>query len=131
MNTQSIVVKIDQSLLAWKTHAPEKKYLGLTWAEAGAVLTPPKAVRDEIAAADTAYTGLLAKRFETDSFAGSFLKRLTHAVLSEPDGENSPMYRAMGYVTEEERASGLVRRPETETPSAEAGSPSESTNTNP
>ncbi|MST01080.1 MAG: hypothetical protein EXS29_07195 [Pedosphaera sp.] len=110
MNTQSIVVRIEQSLLAWKTHVPQNKYLGLTWEEAVVVLASPKAIRGEIAAADSAYTGLLATRTDLDSSATSLLKRLTYAVLAEQGGENSPMYRAMGYVTEEERASGLTRK---------------------
>lgn len=112
MNTQSIPLRIDQSLLAWETHAPDKKYLGCTVAEAQMVLAPVKAVREQLATADTTYTGLMATRTVVDRDAEAFLGRLVCAVRSEVDGSNSPLYRAMGYVTLEDRRSGLTRNGE-------------------
>ena len=113
MNTQSIALKIDQFLLAWQTHAADKKFLGCTVAEAAVILAPVKAVREQLAVADSTYTGLIASRTEVDNEALAFMDRLVNAVRAEVGGPNSPIYRAMGFVTLEERRTGLTRNGET------------------
>lgn len=110
MNTQNIVTKIDQMLLAWSLHAPDKKFLGVTVDEARAILAPAKWVREQIAQSDNNYSGLMAKRTLLDDDASAFLDRLVNAVRAEVDGINSPLYSGMGYVTKSARRSGLSRK---------------------
>jgi hypothetical protein len=53
---------------------------------------------------------LVAKCRDADTAALKVTKNVVHAVKAEPtEGEDSPLYAAMGYVRTSDRSSGLTR----------------------
>ena len=71
-----------------------------------------------MATADLRYTALIARRDTLDIEANDILQRIINAVKAELDGENSPLYRALGYKTKNER--GVTGPKNTTTPSVSA-----------
>jgi hypothetical protein len=61
-------------------------------------------VRQELANADISYSALIARRDTVDAEANDLMLRIVNAVKAEPNGENSEVYRGMGYKTKNERA---------------------------
>jgi hypothetical protein len=96
--------KINQITTSWAQFAPEKTYCNLTLAEATSAFQPVFDVRQELMNADIRYTALIARRDTVDAEANDLMLRIVNAVKAEPNGENSEVYRGMGYKTKNERA---------------------------
>jgi len=96
--------KINQITTSWAQFAPEKTYCNLTLAEATSAFQPVFDVRQEMMEADIRYTALIARRDTVDAEANDLMLRIVNAVKAEPNGENSEVYRGMGYKTKNERA---------------------------
>ena len=54
--------------------------------------------------------GLLRERDHADEELKATLSAVTNAVRAMPQGEDSPLYRALGFIPKSERGSGLTRR---------------------
>jgi hypothetical protein len=98
------IQKIQKLKTAWGEFAQDNSYCNMTLAAATSAFQPVFDVRAEMATADLRYTALIAQRNTVDNAANDLMLRIVNAVKAEPDGENSPLYRAMGYVTKNERA---------------------------
>ena len=96
--------KLNQITTSWAQFAPEKTYCNLTLAEATSAFQPVFDVRQEMMEADLRYTALIARRDMVDAEANDLMLRIVNAVKAEPNGENSEVYRGMGYKTKNERA---------------------------
>lgn len=106
--------KMHQILDAWKKIAPEESFAGLTLDEFTAALQPSFDARSETAEAVLVRRAAIASREEADKSARDLMKRVVGSVVGSPvHGSNSALYRAMGYRTEGERASGLTRKSQT------------------
>jgi hypothetical protein len=97
------IEKLNQITTAWALFAPEKSYCNYTLTEATSAFQPVFTVRQELANADVSYTALIARRDTVDAAANDLMLRIVNAVKAEPDGENSEVYRGMGYKTKNER----------------------------
>jgi len=95
--------KLNQITTSWALFAPEKTFCNYTLAEATSAFQPVFDVRQQLANADISYTALIARRDTVDTEANDLMLRIVNAVRSEPDGENSEVYRGMGYKTKNER----------------------------
>ncbi len=95
--------KLNQITTSWALFAPEKTFCNLTLAEATSAFQPVFTIRQELTNADISYTALIASREIIDIEANDLMLRIVNAVKSEPDGENSALYRGMGYKTKNER----------------------------
>ena len=112
--------KINQITTSWAQFAPEKTYCNLTLAAATSAFQPGFDVRQEMMEADIRYTALIARRDTVDAEANDLMLRIVNAVKAEPNGENSEVYRGMGYKTKNERANPGPRT--STTPSLSASS---------
>lgn len=97
--------KINKLKTAWGEFAQDNTYCNLTLAAATSAFQPVFDVRAEMATADLRYTALIAQRDTVDNEANDLMLRIVNAIKAEPDGENSPLYRALGYKTRNERGS--------------------------
>jgi activator of HSP90 ATPase len=113
--------RINQITTSWAQFAPEKTYCNLTLAAATSAFQPVFDVRQELMEADIRYTALMARRDTVDAEANDLMLRIVNAVKAEPNGENSEVYRGMGYKTKNERANPGPRT-STTTPSLSASS---------
>ncbi|WP_309384644.1 hypothetical protein [Cerasicoccus frondis] len=124
MSYQKYHERMRAILSAWTQLAPEESFGGLTLAEFTAkfqAIEDAKAQVDQrklqLASDRQAYSLLL--RGERDS-----LRLISNSVCGNPAyGDDSPLYRAMGYVPRSERASGLTRRTSVEAEATTGDSP--------
>lgn len=64
----------------------------------------------------------MAKRDDADAAAIRLTQNVVNAVKADPsEGEDSPMYSAMGYVRKRDRSTGLRRGPARSVAASEAG----------
>lgn len=103
--------RIVSFITSWGELAPDVEFAGMTLAEFEAATAPPKAKRKEIG---ELLALLAAKRQERDLADEEALK-LVNMVLNSIKadlrfGDNSGLYRSLGYVTKSDRKTGLVRK---------------------
>ena len=102
--------RLDKTITAWGEFAPGITYCNHTLAQAASAFQPVFDVREELAETEVRYTALIARRETADTQANDLLLRIVSDVKAEPNGENSEVYRGMGYKTKSERSSGLTRK---------------------
>ncbi len=110
-NPTRVVRKVDEVVTAWEQLAPEAKFAGMTLAEFRTAVEPSKAERLRTAELEAELSGAAGRRAHADLNTNEKLKLVVSSVKGDPAfGENSALYRAMGYIPLAERASGLTRR---------------------
>ena len=83
----------------------------MTYAQFETACEVPLALRDEILALDTQRNGKKTEREQADLVARDMLDLVVNAVRGTPShGKDSALYRALGYVRQSERKSGLTRK---------------------
>jgi hypothetical protein len=106
---------LSQATRAWETCAPGQTFADMTLEQFN---EKAKAYRELAARFEAAGTQWDAMRVELVAEAGRMMdlvKGLASSVKGHAKfGENSAMYKALGYVRASERASGLTRRREAE-----------------
>lgn len=112
--------KLSQAMRAWETCAPGQTFADMSLEQFN---ERAKAFRELSARFEAAGTQWDTMRVELLTEAVKMLglvKGLANSVKGHSKfGENSAMYRALGYVPTSERASGLTRRREVEVPEKE------------
>ncbi len=110
-NPTRIVRKVDEVVTAWEQLAPTETFAGMTLAEFRTAVGPSKAERIRTAELEAELSGAAGRRALADLSTNEKLKLVVSAVKGDPaHGENSALYRAMGYIPMAERASGLTRK---------------------
>lgn len=103
--------KINRVITAWETLAPTKSFGGYALEQFKAKAQAMFDLQDQLGVLDSQLTDA-EKRLETatqDSHDAALL--VVNAVKGDPDnGEDSPLYAAMGYVRKSDRSSGLSRK---------------------
>jgi hypothetical protein len=113
--------RVDQAVEAWERLCPEQSFGEATLEQHKQALKDYYDAKAKFAAADAQWDAARLERNAAYEHALDITKRLVNSVKGHPKfGENSALYSAMGYVPASERASGLTRRREAETPKAEA-----------
>lgn len=106
---------------AWREIAPEASFAGMTLAGFETQTAPLTQSLQQLQALDAQYAAELKTRDEADAAARDTLRLVANAVRGNPAyGEDSALYRAMGFVPLSERASGLTRKPKVVTTTEEA-----------
>jgi hypothetical protein len=110
-NPTRIVRKVDQVSTAWEQIAPDAEFAGMTIAAFRTAVSESFATRTRAAELDAEISATLARRASADANTNEKLKLVVNSVKGNPAyGENSDLYRAMGYVTAADKASGLTRK---------------------
>lgn len=95
---------------AWKELAPTAQFAGLTLDQFESKVKPSTDTRTEISALETQLKAARQSRVNADVVSNETALNVVNAVRGAPGfGENSALYKAMGYVPKNERKSGLVR----------------------
>ena len=95
---------------AWSSLCPTKSFFGMTLDQYKEAVKPCYDIRAEIAETRKRLESLTAKCSDADAAALKLTKNVVQAVKADPtEGENSPLYAAMGYVRASDRSSGLKR----------------------
>ena len=97
---------------AWREIAAEASFAGMTLAEFETKTAPLAQSTQRLQALDAQYAAELKAREEADAAARETMRLVAHAVRGNPAyGEDSRLYRAMGFVPLSQRQSGLTRKP--------------------
>ncbi len=107
--------KAEDFLLAWREIAPDATFAGKTLAEFEAATEPFEDAVEKLQTLTVQRSAALRTRDQEEDSLKGLLILIAHGVRSDPaHGEDSPLYRAMGFVPKSERASGLIRPPANE-----------------
>ena len=102
--------KVHEIKNAWETLAPSASFSGVDLAGFTAAVAPAFGLRAQIEDLRAQIAGLIAQRDAADKANAELVSRVVSAVKGDAAyGENSALYRAMGYKTRDERKSGLTR----------------------
>jgi hypothetical protein len=97
--------------LVWKEQAPEALFAGKPLAELEAAIEAVDGATEDLKIKEQARSAAVKLRDEKVKALAELLRTVVRGVQGHPDhGEDSPLYRAMGFVPFSERRSGLTRR---------------------
>ena len=96
---------------SWAEYAKEETFSGMNLAQFEVLTGTSTTERERLDTILRDRRAGIALREAADRKTKEYIKMVVHAVLADPDhGPNSALYRAMGYITDNERASGLTRK---------------------
>jgi hypothetical protein len=102
--------KAEDIRLAWKEQAPEAEFAGITLAELETSLAEVQQSNEDLKIKDQARSAAVKTRDEKLATLTTMLRTVVRGVQGHKEyGEDSPLYRAMGFVPISERSSGLKR----------------------
>jgi hypothetical protein len=111
MVEKDITNSIDTLLRAWEELAPDAVFAEMTLEQFRTATAPARDIRQQLAWLDQQRSSLMAARTNADLDANEQYLFVVNSIKGSPKyGENSPLYRALGYVTKAERRSGLTRK---------------------
>jgi hypothetical protein len=103
--------KAEDIRLVWKEQAPEAVFAGKPLVDLEAALTALQQSNEDLKIRDQARSAAVRTRDEKLNALSTLMRIVVRGVQGHPDHvENSPLYRAMGFVPFSERGSGLTRR---------------------
>lgn len=115
-NQKYYIDKAAKLISCWTQFAKEDSFNGVSLTDYEAASKDCFETRAEIKITQQKLDGLLAQRLQADLVSNELGRKVVQGIVGHPKhGDNSPFYRALGYVIRDERASGLVR------PGAEEG----------
>lgn len=89
--------------------APTVQFAGLTLAQFEAKVKPSYDIRTEVSTLETQLKAARQSRRNADIISNDDAFNIVNGVRSAPGfGENSALYKAMGYIPKNDRRSGLV-----------------------
>lgn len=96
---------------AWSELAPGETFAGLALNEFVADTSAVVSLREEIDATRAKLAGLRQQRAQVDAAARDTMSLVINSVRGNPAfGEDSALYRAMGFIPKSERETGLTRK---------------------
>jgi hypothetical protein len=123
LKTSKPIDSVNSVIRSWSSNSSTKSFFGHTLEQYREAVKPSFDLRAEIAETQKRLKGLMAKRDDADAAAIRLTQSIVQSVKADPtEGENSPMYSAMGYVRKSERSSGLKRVPARGAAASEEGS---------
>ena len=103
--------KAEDIRLVWKEQAPEAEFAGKTLAQLEASIAEFQLASEDLKIKDQARSATVKTRGDKVAALAMLLRTIVKGVQGHPEyGEDSPLYRAMGFVPFSERSSGLTRR---------------------
>lgn len=112
MNAPKVLMaKVDTITTAWETLAAAESFGGLSVDEFKAAIQPSLAARAQVEDLARQLAAAINARAEADKASQRIIKRVVNGVVGNPHfGPDCSLYKAMGYVRESERKSGLTRK---------------------
>jgi len=116
-NPTRVARKAAEVSTAWEQIAPDAEFAGMTLAAFRTAIGESFATRERTAQLEADLSANLASRAIADAATNDKVKLVVNSVKGSPSyGENSDLYRAMGYVTAADKASGLTRKSGNQSP---------------
>ena len=104
--------KAEDIHLVWKEQAPNPVFAGKPLVELETNLAAVQQANEDLKIRDQARSAAVKTRDDKLKSLTALLRGVVKGVQCHPEyGEDSPLYRAMGFVTFSERKTGLIRRP--------------------
>jgi predicted RecB family endonuclease len=105
------LAKLEETEMAWETHAPDDKFYGLTLTEFKAKVQRSRDARALISSLDQQLTAAKNECTDVDAENLALEKNIAKAIAgSEKYGDDSALYEGTGRIRKSERASGLTRK---------------------
>ena len=129
-----VAAKLQQVIDAWTTIRPTKTFSGLTLEQFKAQVQPSLAARDQLVTLSNQTTDSRMQRRLSDGASLKLAQQVVSSVKGDPaEGEDGPLYVAMGYIPKSSRQSGLTRKgsatsPVVQTAAAQAAAPTVTAN---
>ncbi|MGH8590039.1 MAG: hypothetical protein ACREXX_12130 [Gammaproteobacteria bacterium] len=102
--------KLTRTTEAWEEHALDAKFAEMTLDQFKAKVKPSLDCREKIASLRRQLETAIKKRQESDAASTDVCAKVVNAVRGDIGyGEDSALYKALGYVPKSERKSGLRR----------------------
>ena len=121
INPKRTAEKLQKLIAAWETLRPTKSFAGMTLEEFKAKVQPSLDQRASIATLRHQVTEAREKRRQSDEASLVVAQMVVSGVKADvTEGEDGPLYAAMGYVPKSERQSGLTRKGQTTPPVGDA-----------
>ena len=113
-NPKRTAQKLQSVIDAWTTLRPTKSFSGMTLEQFKTKVHPSLALRDQLVTLRTQAVDSLVQRHLTDDASMAAAQLVVNAVKGDPEeGEDGPLYAAMGYVPKSLKGSGLTRKGQT------------------
>ncbi len=110
-NPKRIAEKLNAVINAWQTLRATKTFASMTLDQFKQKVQPSQTARDQLTTLKTQATDSRVQRIQSDDSTLASLQLLVNAVKGDPDeGEDGPLYAAMGYVPKSLKRSGLTRK---------------------
>ena len=107
----NIAQSLDNLLRAWKELAPDGIVAEMTLEQFRTATAPALDTRLQIRKLDQERSSTVAAREAADRKANEDYLLVVNSIKGSPKhGEDSPLYRSLGYTTKSERRSGLTRK---------------------
>jgi hypothetical protein len=108
---KDIEERLERTLSAWRTLAPDKTFGGMTLAQFEAVTSASATTRAVIAELQDKLVQAIANRDVADDETAEKIQLVVNGVVGDPtEGEDSVLYGALGYTRKSERRTGLTRK---------------------
>lgn len=110
-NPTRVARKASEVSTAWEQIAPSAEFAGMTLDAFKTAIGESFTIRERLAQLEAELSANLARRAIADNTTNTQVKLVVNSVKGHPSyGENSDLYRSMGYVTAADKASGLTRK---------------------
>ena len=108
---QQVSDKIETTIEAWEANADDNSFAGMTFAQFKAKVKPSLDARTTIATLRLQLQAALKNREDSDTVSWETCALVVKAVRGDVEfGEDSALYKALGYIPTSERRSGLQRK---------------------
>jgi len=124
-NYKQLKSKANTIASAWSTLAGTDSFGGYTLAQFQQLVTDAQGKSATLATLDASYTDAMMQRDAAHDTLSQAMLNVVDGVKGDTakHGANSSLYKAMGYVPRDERASGLTRKAATPTSSGTTSTP--------
>ena len=112
-----VAAKLQKVIDAWTNLRPTKTFAGLTLEQFKAQVQPSMTARDQLVSLRDQTTGSRLQRRQSDDASLALTQLVVNGVKADvAEGEDGPLYAAMGYIPKSSKRSGLTRKGSTTPP---------------
>jgi hypothetical protein len=110
-NPTRVARKAAEVSTAWEQIAPDAEFAGMALPAFKTAIGESFSIRERLGQLEAELSANLARRAIADAETNTKVKLVVNSVKGHPSyGENSDLYRSMGYKTESDKLSGLTRK---------------------
>ena len=115
MNTKQKLEKLEETEMAWETHAPNDTFFGMTLAQYKAKVQLSRDARTSVAGIEQQRTAAINNRERVDNENLALEQNIAKAIAGDARyGDDSDLYEGTGRVRKSEKKKGLTRRKKSE-----------------